>query len=78
MTDNFEQAPDTIVYFPGNLIDEGDLVDSSLLINHRAGKGGHLLVWRPAIFVKHSGRGESMRINLTHGTFGVVEDDVVF
>ena len=78
MADNFEQAPDTIIYFPGNGIDEGDLIHCPLLINYRAGEGRHVLVGRPAIFVKHSGRGESMRINLTHGAFGVVEDDMVF
>ena len=78
MGDHLEQAVDAIAYLAGDGIDEGDLVDGALAVDHRTSGLGYLLVGGTTGLVEHAGSREGAGIYFTHGTFGVVEDDVVF
>lgn len=78
MGDDGEEAVDAIFYFSGGLVDEGYFVDCSLLVYYGAGDCGHILVGGSAVGVEHSGECEGFGVDFAHGTFGVIENDVVF
>lgn len=70
-------AFDPVFNFAGFGVDECDLVDGALEVYDGADGGRGILVGGAAGGVEHAGGGKCARVELTHGAFGVVEDEVV-
>ena len=80
VADDFEQAFDPVFNFAGVGVDERNFVDGALAVDKGAGGVFGVqegLVGGTAGRVQHARFCEGVRIELAHGAFGVVEDEVV-